>query len=107
MSASVQEAVTQFERANSQGYTRAAMVRFVAQTCNMAEMDASAAIVAAAVNRGVADTPVQGGDLESRCRREWDASAALRAEFGNHFHVYVHYSKAVASGKLKLTSKGS
>ena len=39
--------------------------------------------------------------LEARCTREWNASAALRREFGNDPKRYIAYETAVADGRVR------
>ncbi|MDF3821980.1 S49 family peptidase [Leptospira sp. 96542] len=43
--------------------------------------------------------------LEARCKAKWDASAKLRAEFGDTFSTYLAAEKAMASGRVKVLSK--
>lgn len=39
--------------------------------------------------------------LNERCRRRWDASAALRAEFVESFEAYLAYERAMENGRVQ------
>lgn len=43
--------------------------------------------------------------LEDRCKAKWDASADLRAEFGNSFEAYHAFEKADADGRVRVLGK--
>lgn len=43
--------------------------------------------------------------LEDRCKAKWEASADLRAEFGNSFETYMAYERATSENKVKVLSK--
>ena len=45
--------------------------------------------------------------LDDRCKAEWDAKPALRAEFADNFGSYLAFAKAEAQGRVRrLVSKG-
>lgn len=40
--------------------------------------------------------------LEARCTAEWNADAALRAEFGDNLQFYIAYKDAAETGAIKI-----
>ncbi|MBK3798635.1 hypothetical protein GAY33_05210 [Azospirillum brasilense] len=69
-----------------------------------ADSAAIPAIPAAPVPRapaaGAGDTTAAGASLETRAKREWDASATLKAEFGDSFETFLAFRRAEGEGRL-------
>lgn len=58
---------------------------------------------APSVDSATGDAPVDdGGDPTAAAKAAWDANASLRAEFGNSFERYQAFTKATASGRVKI-----
>lgn len=53
--------------------------------------------------------PVPNADanlpLEDRCKKQWDASADLRAEFGDNLEAFIAFEKANSAGLVKTREK--